>query len=250
MPADITGAEVYLNRPGTASDFEFRAGPIFANLVLVDEINRATPRTQAALLEAMQEHQVTHAGTTRTLPRPFCVLATQNPIELEGTYPLPEAQLDRFTFKVNVPFPSSTALRQMLDVSLDAEPAETLQAIASAADVVWMIETCRSVLIGERCKEAAVALISACQPDAAADPRDVRRHIRYGASPRALQALVRAARVRAVMEGRAHLDVADLDSVAPAVLRHRVLLRLESELDGIVVDAVIAGVIEGWRRQL
>ena len=130
MPADVTGAEIYATAAGGASTFEFRPGPVFAQLVLVDEINRATPRTQAALLEAMQERQVTHAGTTHRLPSPFCVLATQNPIELEGTYPLPEAQLDRFMFKLTVPFPARESLRSLLDVSLDAEPADTLQPIA------------------------------------------------------------------------------------------------------------------------
>ncbi len=136
MPADVTGAEIYATAAGGASTFEFRPGPVFAQLVLVDEINRATPRTQAALLEAMQERQVTHAGTTHRLPSPFCVLATQNPIELEGTYPLPEAQLDRFMFKLTVPFPARASLRAMLDVSLDAEPADTLQPIAGPADVL------------------------------------------------------------------------------------------------------------------
>ncbi|MBK9608870.1 MAG: AAA family ATPase [Betaproteobacteria bacterium] len=252
MPADITGAEIYATAAGGASTFEFRPGPVFAQLLLVDEINRATPRTQAALLEAMQERQVTHAGHTHPLPQPFCVLATQNPIELEGTYPLPEAQLDRFMFKLTVPFPARGSLRDMLDVSLDSEPADTLQPIAVPADVLRITELCRTVLLGERCKDAAVDLVLATQPDpadggSAAEPR---RHIRYGASPRALQAVVRAARVRAVMAGRSHVDVDDLEAVALPVLRHRILLRLESELDGFDADSTIASVIDGWRRQL
>ncbi len=255
MPADVTGAEVYLTAAGGASRFEFRPGPVFAQLVLVDEINRATPRTQAALLEAMQERQVTHAGVTHALPSPFCVLATQNPIELEGTYPLPEAQLDRFMFKLTVPFPSRASLRDMLEVSLDTEPADTLQAVASPADVLRITALCRTVLLGERCKDAAVDLVLATQPlpeGAAAGAADAatsaaRRHIRYGASPRALQALVRAARVRALMAGRAHVDVSDLAAVALPVLRHRVLLRLESELDGQDIDATLAAVIAAWQ---
>ena len=166
MPADVTGAEIYATAAGGASTFEFRPGPVFAQLVLVDEINRATPRTQAALLEAMQERQVTHAGITHRLPSPFCVLATQNPIELEGTYPLPEAQLDRFMFKLTVPFPARESLRAMLDVSLDTEPADTLQPIASPRDVLRITELCRTVLLAERCKEAAVDLVVATQPDA------------------------------------------------------------------------------------
>jgi MoxR-like ATPase len=250
MPADVTGAEIYVTAAGGASSFEFRPGPVFAQLVLVDEINRATPRTQAALLEAMQEQQVTTAGTTHRLPRPFCVLATQNPIELEGTYPLPEAQLDRFMFKLSVPFPARASLRALLDVSLDAEPSDTLQAVAGPADVLHIGELCRSVLLAERIKDAAVDLVVATQPDASAGAGDARRHIRYGASPRALQALIRAARVRALMAGRAHVDVADLDAIALPVLRHRILLRLESELDGMDADATLAALVDGWRRRL
>jgi MoxR-like ATPase len=249
MPADVTGAEIYATAAGGASTFEFRPGPVFAQLVLVDEINRATPRTQSALLEAMQERQVTHAGITHRLPNPFCVLATQNPIELEGTYPLPEAQLDRFMFKLTVPFPARGSLRTLLDVSLDAEPSDTLQPIACPADVLRIQELCRSVLLGERCKEAAVDLVVATQPDFKGSNSEARRHIRYGASPRALQAVVRAARVVALMAGRSHVDIDDLAAVALPVLRHRILLRLESELEGHDADATLASVIDGWRRQ-
>jgi MoxR-like ATPase len=225
----------------------FRPGPVFAQLLLVDEINRATPRTQAALLEAMQEQQVTHAGTSRPLPQPFIVLATQNPIELEGTYPLPEAQLDRFMFKLKVPYPQRDSLRRMLEVSLDAEPANSLPAVMSAADVLRLAALCRSVLVAERCKQAAVSLVLATQPAQGPAAESGREHVRYGASPRALQSLVRAARVRAVLDGRAHLDVDDLAAVALTVLRHRVLLRLESELEGRDVDAVLQGIVEQWR---
>jgi len=252
MPADVTGAEVYVTAPGGGSSFEFRPGPVFAQLVLVDEINRATPRTQAALLEAMQERQVTQAGIRHRLPSPFCVLATQNPIELEGTYPLPEAQLDRFMFKLTMPFPDRSALRAMLDVSLDSEPSDTLQAIAGPADVLRIGALCRTVLLGERCKAAAVDLVMATQPEpagaASAKGADHRRHIRYGASPRALQALIRAARVRALMAGRPHVDVDDLAAVALPVLRHRILLRLESELDGLDTDTLLGAVIAAWRQ--
>ena len=250
MPADVTGGEIYVTAAGGASTFEFRPGPVFAQLVLVDEINRATPRTQSSLLEAMQEAQVTHAGVRHRLPSPFCVLATQNPIELEGTYPLPEAQLDRFMFKLMVPFPSRQSLHDMLDVSLDSEPADTLQPIAGPADVLRIAELCRSVLLAARCKAAAVDLVVATQPGGGDSSADVRRHIRYGASPRALQALVRAARVRAVMAGRSHVDVEDLAAVALPVLRHRVLLRVESELDGMDADTALASVIEGLRARL
>ncbi len=250
MPADITGAEIYATAAGGESRFEFRPGPVFAQLVLVDEINRATPRTQAALLEAMQEMQVTHAGTSHRLPSPFCVLATQNPIELEGTYPLPEAQLDRFMLKLRVPFPARESLRALLDVSLDEEPADNLRPIAGPDDVLRIAALCRTVLIAERCKEAAVSLVLATQPEMGGASPAARTHLRYGASPRALQALIRAARVRAVMAGRAHVDVADLEAVALPVLRHRVLLRLDSELEGLDADSVLRSVIDEWRRTL
>ncbi len=249
MPADVTGSEVFSTGRDGASGFVFRPGPVFAQLLLVDEINRATPRTQAALLEAMQEMQVTHAGTSRPLPQPFCVLATQNPIELEGTYPLPEAQLDRFMFKLRVPYPDAAALRALLDVSLDAEPADTLPAVLEPSEVLRLIGLCRSVLVSERCKQAAIALVLATQPATDGDVASGRRHIRYGASPRALQSLIRTARVRAVMHGRSHLDVEDLAAVALPTLRHRVLLRLESELEGLDADTVLAGLIDSWRRE-
>jgi len=249
MPADVTGSEVFSTGRDGASGFVFRPGPVFAQLLLVDEINRATPRTQAALLEAMQEMQVTHAGTSRPLPQPFCVLATQNPIELEGTYPLPEAQLDRFMFKLRVPYPDRSSLRALLDVSLDAEPANTLPALLQPADVLGLTALCRTVLVAERCKQAAIALVLATQPAAAGDPPSARQHIRYGASPRALQSLIRAARVRAVLAGRSHLDVEDLAAVALPTLRHRVLLRLESELEGLDADTVLSGIVEQWRRE-
>ena len=247
MPADVTGAEVLMTRPDGSSEFVFRPGPVFAQLVLVDEINRATPRTQSALLEAMQELQVTQGGMSHRLPAPFTVLATQNPIELEGTYPLPEAQLDRFMFKLKVPYPGKDSLRAMLDVSLDLEPADALEAALEPAGVLELQALCRTVLVAERCKQAAVDLVLATQPVADAPQTDPRRHVRYGASPRALQALIRAARVRAVMSGRSHLDVEDIAAIAPPVLRHRILLRLESELDGLDPDQLVHRIITAWR---
>jgi MoxR-like ATPase len=248
MPADVTGSEIFSTAPGGGSEFVFRPGPVFAQLLLVDEINRATPRTQAALLEAMQEMQVTHAGTSRPLPQPFCVLATQNPIELEGTYPLPEAQLDRFMFKIKVPYPARDSLRRMVDISLDSEPANELPQVLDATRVLQLTALCRTVLVAEGCKQAAVDLVLATQPQPAA-AQSPQSHIRYGASPRALQSLLRAARVHAVIDGRAHLDVADLAAVALRTLRHRVLLRLESELEGRDVEAVLQDIVERWRRE-
>jgi MoxR-like ATPase len=249
MPADVTGSEIFSTAPGGGSEFVFRPGPVFAQLLLVDEINRATPRTQAALLEAMQEMQVTHAGTSRPLPQPFCVLATQNPIELEGTYPLPEAQLDRFMFKIKVPYPARESLRRMLDISLDAEPSNDLPAVLDPAEVLRLSALCRSVLVAEGCKQAAVDLVLATQPAFAAEHSPAQAHIRYGASPRALQSLLRAARVRAVISGRSHLDIEDIALVALRTLRHRVLLKLESELEGEDADTVLQEIIERWRRE-
>jgi len=250
MPADVTGSEVLMTAADGSTSFVFRRGPLFAQLVLVDEINRATPRTQSALLEAMQEMQVTQGGASHPLPRPFCVLATQNPIELEGTYPLPEAQLDRFMFKLKVPYPDPDSLRALLDVALDTEPSGALRSLLAAGAVVELQALCRTVLVAERCKQAAVRLVLATQPVEDAPATDPRQHIRYGASPRALQALVRAARVRAVLAGRSHLDVTDIADVAVPVLRHRILLRLESELEGHDVDALLDRIIQGWQASL
>lgn len=250
MPADLTGAEIFRTNQSAAQSFEFRPGPIFANLVLVDEINRTTPRTQAALLEAMQEHQVTCGGLRHALPNPFCVLATQNPIELEGTYPLPEAQLDRFLFKLSVDYPDAGALRAMLDVSLDREPAESMTALLGDQQLLELAATCREALVSAVCKDAAVALVLATQPANSATADAARRHLRYGASPRALQSLIRAARVRAVMAGRAHVELADIEQVALPVLRHRVLLNLDSELEGMTTDDVVRQILSEWRGRL
>jgi MoxR-like ATPase len=197
----------------------------------------------------MQEYEVTCAGKTYPLDPPFFVMATQNPIEQEGTYPLPEAQLDRFMFKLRVPYPDPASLGALLDVSLDAEPADELAAVLQPAEVLAITALCRSVLVSGRCKQAAIDLVLATQPSASRDEGDARRHVRYGASPRALQSLIRAARVRAVMAGRAHLDIEDLAQVARPTLRHRVLLRLESELEGLDADAVLDGIIDQWRRE-
>jgi MoxR-like ATPase len=248
MPADVTGAEVLASDGRAGGGLEFRRGPIFAQLVLVDEINRATPRTQAALLEAMQEMQVTCAGATHALPQPFCVIATQNPIELEGTFPLPEAQLDRFLFKLRVPYPSAGAMRSMIDVSLDREPANDVQLVMNTGRLAGISALCREVIIAEECKVAAVNLVLATQPESAEARPGASRHLRYGASPRALQALLRAGRVNAVLEGRSHLDFSDLEAVSLPVLRHRLLLKLESELDGEECDAVVAELLTEWRR--
>jgi MoxR-like ATPase len=246
MPADITGSDILANGQSGEHRFVFHPGPLFSPIVLVDEINRATPKTQAALLEAMQEQQVTYTGTTHILPSPFWVIATQNPIEIEGTYPLPEAQLDRFLVKLKVDFPDSEALLAMLDISLDNEPSEQLEPILSRERLVEIMQLCQQIVISERIKRAAVQLLLYTHPENRGDSR----HFRYGASPRGLQALMRTARVHAMMNGRLQVDLDDLEAVAMPALRHRVLLTIESELEGIDSDELLVSLIRSWRAQI
>ena len=244
LPADITGSEILV---GDSRDIEFRHGPVFANLLLVDEINRATPRTQAALLEAMQEQQVTYAGMRYPLPQPFWVIATQNPIELEGTFPLPEAQLDRFLFKIIVSYPSAESLDRLLDTSLDSEPADALRPLITKERTTEIRDAARQVLVAEPVKKAAIAMVLGTQPESESAMRVAQEHIRYGASPRALQALIRAARVRALFAGRAQADFEDLEAVALPVLSHRILLTTNSELEGVTVPSVLHELLREWR---
>jgi MoxR-like ATPase len=247
MPADITGSEILLRDDSGASRFEFRAGPIFASMVLVDEINRATPKTQAALLEAMQEQQVTYAGVTHELPRPFWVVATQNPIELEGTYPLPEAQLDRFSMKLSVEYPSPEKLLSLLDLSLDQEPADRIGTLLTSAEVDAIMSCARDVVVAAELKQAAVDLVVATQPAIGNGTGLARKHFRYGASPRALQTLIRAGRVHALLDGRAHLAIDDIAALAKPVLRHRVILNVDSEVNGVEMDDVLQEIVTAWR---
>ena len=249
MPADITGSEILVRDAHGVERLDFRPGPIFASLVLVDEINRAAPRTQSALLEAMQERQVTYGGRRHALPQPFWVLATQNPIELEGTYPLPEAQLDRFTMKINVDFPADASLIALVDASLDAEPADTVAPLLDAAARDAVLAAARSIVVTTPLKQAAVELVTATQPRHAQAHALAREHFRYGASPRALQALLRTGRVHALLAGRAHLAFDDLTAVAKPVLRHRVLLRVESEIRGLAVDDLLSEILWQWRSR-
>ncbi|HHH38597.1 MAG TPA: MoxR family ATPase [Sedimenticola sp.] len=249
MPADVTGSEVLLSDGQGRQQIDFRRGPIFASMVLVDEINRATPKTQAALLEAMQEAQVTHAGVQHPLPHPFWVLATQNPIEIEGTYPLPEAQLDRFMCRIDVAYPDADSLLQIVELALDDEPANHMPPILGPQRVEELMGIVREVVIARSLKQAAVELILATHPDREQGRTLAARHFRYGASPRGLQALLRAARVKALLDGRVHLDLDDLAQVALPVLRHRILLRVESELEGVEVDGLLSGILEQWRQR-
>jgi len=245
MPSDIVGTTILDEHDGHRS-FRFAPGPVFANLVLADEINRATPKTQSALLEAMQERAVTVGGDTRALPAPFVVLATQNPIEMAGTYPLPEAQLDRFLFKLKVPFPSSTELRQIAELTTgEAQPRAAR--VAGVEDVLSLQRLARRVPIAPHVTEHAVRLVEATHPDHPSSPPEVRRFAAWGASPRAAQALVLAGKVRALLDGRFNVSAADLDALALAVLRHRIVLNFEARADGIDADDVVAAALASAR---
>ncbi len=234
MPADVTGTRVVEEQAG-ALRFRFERGPLFANLVLADEINRATPKTQSALLEAMQEGQVTVGGETHPLPQPFAVIATQNPIELEGTFPLPEAQLDRFMFKLLVGAPDLAALVRILDTTTGAPPAG-LQPLLRGDEVIELQALARQVLCGEHLLQTIARLLRASDPTAADADAETRRLVRYGASPRGGQAIVLAAKVNALLDGRPHVSRADVERCVLPALRHRVVLSFEAETEGVTVD--------------
>ncbi len=242
MPADIVGTEILVDENGSR-EFRFQQGPVFANLVLADEINRATPKTQSALLEAMQEHSVTVAETTYQLEEPFFVMATQNPIEMEGTYPLPEAQLDRFIFKIRVAFPSSEELVEILErTTSDEKPSP--QVAASGADIIQMRALARQVPIASHVNEYVASLIVATHPDSPSAPPLVRQFVRYGASPRGGQALILGAKVTALLAGRYNVAFEDLTAVAHPSLRHRLLLNFEGMAEGISADDIIGELLE------
>jgi MoxR-like ATPase len=242
MPADITGTNILVEEGG-ARVFRFQQGPIFANLVLADEINRATPKTQSSLLEAMQEHQVTVARNRYTLEPPFFVLATQNPLEMEGTYPLPEAQLDRFLLKVMVPFPNEEDLISIIERTTGAD-APTAKPVATAAEIVEMQRLARAVPIAPHVTAYAVAVLSATHPDSKRAPALVRQYVRYGGSPRGAQALVAAGKIMALMDGRFNVSVDDIRAAALPALRHRVILNFEGEAEGITSEAVVRGILD------
>lgn len=237
MPADITGTEIMEDSEDGRRAFRFQRGPVFANLVLADEINRATPKTQSALLEAMQEHTVTVANATYSLPAPFFVLATQNPIEQEGTYPLPEAQLDRFMFKVNVPFPSAQELVEILNRTTgDHEPV--VSAVAQIDQLVSMQALIRQIPVPTSVSDFASRLIIATHPGHSPS-ESVNRYIRYGASPRGGQALILGAKALALFDERLNASFDDVVALAPAALRHRLILNFEGQAAGINVDDII-----------
>jgi MoxR-like ATPase len=238
MPADVLGTNIIVDTDGGGREFRFQPGPVFANIILADEINRATPKTQSALLEAMQERQVTIGGQTRKLPEPFFVLATQNPLEQEGTYPLPEAQLDRFLFKVNVPFPTTEELREIGRRTTSNEKVEP-EVVTRGLNLIELTAVARDVPMASPVYEYALQLVMKTHPDNAGAPETVRRFVRYGASPRGLQAIVMTSRVRALMEGRFNVAFEDVRAVAMPALRHRIFLNFEGEASGLTSDKVI-----------
>jgi MoxR-like ATPase len=243
MPADIVGTDILEETPDGRRQFRFQPGPIFANLVLADEINRATPKTQSALLEAMQEHSVTVAKRTYKLDEPFFVLATQNPIEMEGTYPLPEAQLDRFMFKVTVNFPSSTDLVEILARTTGRQTPAASKA-ADGPKVVAMGRLARQIPVASHVSEFVARLVVATHPDQPTAPPLVQKYLRYGASPRGGQALILGAKITALFAGRLNVAFEDVAAVAPAALRHRLLLNFEGQAEGVTTDDVIKELLE------
>lgn len=241
MPADVTGTNLLI-KTESGSAFEFQPGPLFASIVLADEINRATPKTQSALLEAMQEHAVTVSGKTRPLPEPYFVLATQNPIEQEGTYPLPEAQLDRFLFKVIVPFPTLEELDGIVNLTLGDRPTE-LRAVASAQEILALRQIARQTPVAAAVQAFALKLVLATHPELEGAPEITSKYLRYGASPRGAQAILSTARVRALHQGRFNVAFEDVAFVAPACLRHRVSLNFEAMTQGVKVDQILEELI-------
>ncbi len=243
MPADIVGTDILEEAEDGRRTFRFQQGPVFTNLLLADEINRATPKTQSALLEAMQERTVTVGNYSYSLDPPFLVLATQNPIEMEGTYPLPEAQVDRFLFKVNVDFPSSQELVEILNRTTGgSEPQVGI--VADGATVLAMRDLARQVPVASPVADYAAHLVVATHPDSDTALEVVRRFVRYGASPRGAQALILGGKVTALLAGRYNVAFEDLRTVAPAALRHRILLNFEGQAEGISPDDVVAAVLE------
>ncbi|MDX2150201.1 MAG: MoxR family ATPase [Bryobacteraceae bacterium] len=244
MPADIVGSMMIESDDRGAKVLRFQPGPIFANLVLADEINRATPKTQSALLEAMQERTVTSGTTTHELELPFLVMATQNPIEMEGTYPLPEAQLDRFLMKILVRYPSREEMNRIVERTIQREEV-TLSKVVDRETILQIRATCRQVMVAQHVQDFAVDLVMATQPGTDRAHASANKYIRYGSSPRGAQALVECGRVLALMKGRFHLSVEDVRTVAPSVLRHRIILNFDAHADGQTPDTVLDQVIAG-----
>jgi MoxR-like ATPase len=242
MPADIIGTNIVMEDANRGRFFQFQPGPVFASIVLADEINRATPKTQSALLEAMQEHAVTIAGVQHRLVEPFFVLATQNPIEMEGTYPLPEAQLDRFLYKLLVPTPSLAELSVIVDRTTGAE-TPVVHPVLTAAEVLEMQRLAREVPIAGHVKEFALKVMLATHPEAELATEQTNRFVRDGSSPRGAQAIILAAKIRALLQGRFNVAFEDVQHVALPALRHRLILNFEGQAEGIATDEIVRDIV-------
>jgi MoxR-like ATPase len=246
MPADIIGTNIIVEDADGRRHFQFERGPVFAHILLADEVNRATPKTQSALLEAMQESSATVAGVTHRLPPPFFVLATQNPIEMEGTYPLPEAQLDRFLFKIRVDFPGEDELMSIL-VRTTGSEQQAARPVLDGPRLLQMRELVRAIPVAESLTRYVVRVLRASHPDDVHAPDLVKRFVRFGGSPRGAQAMLLAARVRCCLQGRLSPSIEDVRAVALAALRHRVILNFEGEAEGVAVDACLEQVLAAVR---
>lgn len=242
MPSDITGTDmIHFGSSGEVSS-EFRQGPLFGSIVLADEINRATPKTQSALLEAMQEKTVTIGGTTHRLPEPFFVLATQNPLENEGTYPLPEAQLDRFLLKLDVDYPSPDELKEIIRRTTSSHQRQAIKR-ADAAALMEIQRGTKEVLIAEEVLDYAVRLLMMTHPTEADSPESVKRYVRFGSGPRGLQAMIAVSKVRAILKGRMHVSTGDILAAAKPAMRHRLLLNFEGQAEGVSPDTLVSDIL-------
>jgi MoxR-like ATPase len=243
MPADIVGSMIIESDDHGAKALRFQPGPIFANLVLADEINRATPKTQSALLEAMQERTVTSGTTTHELELPFLVMATQNPIEMEGTYPLPEAQLDRFLMKILVSYPSREDLNRIVERTIHRDEI-ALEQVVDREAILQLRAACRDVLVAQHVQDFAIDVVMATQPGTPSAHALANKYIRYGSSPRGAQALVECGRVLAFIRGRLNLSTDDIREIAPDVLRHRIILNFDAHADGQTPETILPQIIE------
>ena len=247
MPTDITGTNIIERLESGKQQFVFQPGPIFSQMVLADEINRATPKTQSALLEAMGEKTVTILGDTKQMSKPFFVLATQNPIEMEGTYPLPEAQMDRFLCKILVPYPSKKELMEIMKRTTGAQEI-SLEKIMNTEVLIHAQKMVKEVLVADEMMEYAVNLVVATHPEGEAQLPEVQQFVMYGSGPRGLQSIIKLAKARAVMNGRFHVSIADIKSVAKPALRHRMMLNYEGEASGKTADDVIEGILNSIQQ--
>lgn len=249
MPADIIGTNVIMKDADGNHFFEFRKGPIFTQLLLADEINRATPKTQSALLETMQEGSVTTSGTTYMMKQPYFIMATQNPLEQEGTYPLPEAQLDRFMMKINVPFPGHQDLNEIVTRTILKKQVK-VEKILDSERILKLREILAKVVVAKPVLDYAVRLVMGTHPDSEFAAGDIKRFVKWGASPRASQSLIMASRVRALAEGRVHVSCQDIDSFAHEVLQHRIILNYDGQAENVKVDDLITNLVKSTPEEI